>query len=206
MPIWKSIPNPPKGSTDMKMKKARILMTMIGLGAAFACELSRGEQATGTSNARKHDAESRKKADNGVKQAAGPYDGEPEMSPKAIGKKREIQPGRPRLKLPSPLPAHAAAKKQHEEHAPAVAGPGSGVALAQKPKAPPLAAKSTVEIPKTEGRPKETASAAGSAAVNGTLISALRHGGANLASVGGITPSTARGAGAVNGTQIKAKH
>jgi hypothetical protein len=189
----------------MKMNKARILMTMIGLGAIFAGGLSHGAEAPEGSKARSHAGESGKKAGDAGKKAAGADEGEAWMPPKAYARKRGVHPGQPQHKPPGKVAlSHPEVKKKRDDHPPTVAGPGSGVALAQKPKAP-LAAKPAVEIPKSEGRPKEPASLAGGAAVNGTSMTAFRHGAVNLASIGGVTPSTARGAAAVNGTQVKRK-
>jgi hypothetical protein len=190
----------------MKMNRARILMTMISLGAVFTGELGYGAEAPERSNARSHAGESGKKAGDAGKKAGDADERETGMPPKAMARKRGVHPGQPQHKPPGKVAlSHPEVKRKRDDHPPTAAGPGSGVALAQKPKAAPLAAKPAVEIPKTEGRPKEPASLAGSAAVNGTLMTAARHGAVNLASIGGITPSTARGAAAVNGTQLKRK-
>jgi len=187
------------------MKKARILMTMIALEAVFAGGLSYAAEAPKGSKARDHGSESGQKVGEAGKKAAGASEGEAWMPPKAIAGKRGIHPGPTQHKPGKVVISHPGVKRKSDDHPPTVAGPGSGVALAQKHKAAPLAAKPAVEAPKAEGRPKAAASLAGSAAVNGTSMTALRHGAVNLASVGGITPSTARGAAAVSGTQVKAK-
>jgi len=180
-------------------------MTMIALEAVFAGGLGYAAEAPEGSKARNHGSESGQKGGDAGKKTAGASEGEAWIPPKAIAKNRGVHPGQTQHKPGKVVISHPVMKKQRDDHPSPVAGPGSGVALAQKPKAAPLAAKPAVEIPKTEGRPKAAASLAGSAAVNGTSMTALRHGPVNLASVGGITPSTARGAAAVSGTQVKAK-
>ena len=179
---------------------------MIGLGSVFAGALSWGEQAPESSGKQNRGPESRKKAGDAGKKDAAPNHMEESAPPKALVAKRDIRPGRPRLKPAHPIAKHVEAKKRPEEHAPAVAGAGSGVALPKKPKVAPPVAKRESEIPKTEARPGPTASAAGSSALNGTSMSVLRHDGAKLASLGGITTLTPKGAAAVNGTLIKPKH
>jgi len=189
----------------MNMKRARILITMIALGAVFGGKLGYAAEAPEASKARSHDGESRKAPNDAGKKTAGVSEGDAWIPPKAVARKGGVHPGQTQHKSGKVVISHPELKKRRDDHAPTVAGPGSGFAQVQKPKTPVHAAKPAVEIPKTEGRPKETASLAGSAAVNGTSMTALRHGGASLASVGGITPSTARGAAALNGTQLKAK-
>jgi hypothetical protein len=189
----------------MKMKMARTLIATISLGAVFAGGFSQGEQPPEGSGPRNRGAEPGKTSNDAGKKAAGSYDAEDGLPPKALARKRDVRPGRPRLKLAHPTPLHAEVKKLPGDHAPTIAGPGSGVVLPQKPKAAPQAAKPQFEMPKIDRRQGQTASAAGSNALNGTSMSGLRHGGAGLASIGGITASTARGAAAVNGTEIKPK-
>jgi hypothetical protein len=182
----------------MKMKMSRILFAMIGIGAVFLGGLSHGEPA-------KEGSESNKKVNDAGKKAAGPYDAEEGLPPKAFARKSGARPGQPRLKPVAHAPLPAVVKKREGDHAPIVAGPGSGVALPQKPKAALQIAKPGFEIPKANLHPAQTASAAGSGVVNGTSMTALRHGGAAVASIGGITGSTSRGAAALNGTEIKSK-
>lgn len=183
----------------MKMKMPRILLALLCFGAAFAGGFCQGEEPAKGS-------ELHKKANDTGKKAGASYYSEAGLPLKALAKKHGVRPGQSRLKPAKPIQLNAEVKKRHDGHAPTIAGPGSGAALAQKPKVELQTAKPVFAFPKGEVRPGQTASAAGSNAVNGTSMGGLRSGrGGGLARLGGTTGSTARGAAAVNGTDVKPK-
>jgi hypothetical protein len=187
------------------MKMARILFIAGALGGMCVSGLSEGEPPAKGAEPRKHDAEAPKKSNDAGKQAAGQQDSEEGRPPKAREKKNVVHPGQPRLKPAKPVPSSVAEKKLRGDHARAAASPGSGAALPQQAKKAPQVVKPAFEVRKTDGRPGQTASATGPGVINGTSMNAMRHGGGGPASIGGVTGSTAKGAAAVNGTDIKRK-
>jgi hypothetical protein len=185
------------------MKMARILLTLIALGAVLAGGLSQGEQPAEGSEPRRRGAELPKNPSDAGKPAASQRESEEGAPPNKIAGKREVHPGQARLKPTAPIPRHAEQQKRHDEHAPTFCAPGSGIVIPPQPKTALQPAKPAFETRKTDGRPAQAGSATGSSAINGTSIKAQRHGGASQASVGGMTGSTAKGAAAVSGTEMK---
>src|ERR1700678_4086412 len=105
----------------IKLKVIPVLVAMISLGAVFAGALSYGEEAAEGSKARAHGSESRKAPGDAGMKAAGGYDGEAGMPPKAIARKRGIHPGQTQHKPGKVVLSHPEVKKKRDDHPPTVA-------------------------------------------------------------------------------------